>query len=109
MITEEFKKVTDKIQEQVGKEKASLIADSIATLLSDNMQMNKSLNDKDKKIDDLNKDKEGLMQTNMNLLQQIPMQREEDKKPKKKEEEKKERASAFDYNSVFDENGDFKI
>lgn len=110
MLTEEIKKVTDTIQEKIGKEKAGLIADSIATIISDNMQMNKLINDKDKKIETLNKDKEGLMQTNMNLLQQIPMGREEDSKPKKKEETpKSEKANYYDYNQCFDDEGNFKI
>lgn len=108
MVNEDLKKITDTIQEKIGKEKASLIADNIATILSNNMQMNSVIADKDKKIDALNKDKEGLMQTNMNLLQQIPMGREEDKKPEKpKETPKSEKASYFDYNKCFDENGDF--
>lgn len=110
MLSEDLKKVTDQIQEKIGKEKAGLIADNIATILSDNMQMNKIIVDKDKKIDGLNKDKEGLMQTNMNLLQQIPMSREEDKKPEKpKETPKSEKAAYFDYNKCFDENGDFLL
>lgn len=109
MVNDELKKITDTIQEKVGKEKASLIADNIATILSNNMQMNNIIADKDKKIDTLNKDKEGLMQTNMNLLQQIPMGREEDNKPKPKEEEKKKSANAFNFNDCFDDEGNFKI
>lgn len=109
MLNEDLKKVTDSIQEKIGKEKASLIADNIATILSNNMQMNNIIADKDKKIDTLNKDKEGLMQTNMNLLQQIPMGKEEDNKPKPKEETKKISANAFNYNDCFDEDGNFKL
>ncbi len=109
MKNEDLKKITDDMQEKIGKEKASLIADSIATILSNNMQMNNTITDKDKKIETLNKDKEGLMQTNMNLLQQIPMGLEEDKKPKREKEQPKPKASAFNFNDCFDEDGNFKI
>lgn len=72
------------------------------------MQMNKDLTSKDKEIEKLKKEKEDLMTTNMNLLQQIPMG-EEPKKPTEREPEtKKPKASAFDYREVFDENGNFK-
>jgi hypothetical protein len=47
------------------------------------------------------------MQTNMNLLQQIPMGEDPSPKPKEKEPEKP-KASAFDFREVFDENGNFK-
>lgn len=107
MKSEDFKKVTDELQEKIGKEKASVVADNIATLISDNMQTNKNLAEKDKEIEKLKKEKENLMQTNMNLLQQIPMGEDPSPKPKEKEPEKP-KASAFDFREVFDENGNFK-
>lgn len=107
MKNEDFKKVTDELQEKVGKEKASLIADNIATIISDNMQTNKLIADKDKEIQKLKQEKENLMQTNMNLLQQIPMGEDPTPKAKEKEQEKP-KASAFDFREVFDENGNFK-
>lgn len=109
MVNEDLKKITDEMQEKIGKEKASLIADNIATILSNNMQMNNVIADRDKKIENLNKDKEGLMQTNMNLLQQIPIGLEEDKKKVKEDEKPKVKASAFNFNDCFDENGNFKL
>lgn len=108
MKNEDFKKITDSMQEKIGKEKASVVADNFAQIISDNMQMNKDLTEKEKQIEKLKKEKEDLMTTNMNLLQQIPMG-EEPKKPTERElEEKKPKASAFDYREVFDENGNFK-
>ena len=105
---EELIPTFQRLSEKIGKEKASVIADNFATIISDNMQMNKDLNSKDKEIEKLKKEKEDLMTTNMNLLQQIPMG-EEPKKPTEREpEEKKPKASAFDYREVFDENGNFK-
>lgn len=107
MKNEEFKKITDNMQEKIGKENAAKIADDFAKIISDNLQTNKLLDDKDSKIKTLEKDKEDLMLTNMNLLQQIPMGKEE---PKGREEPKEpvKKASEFDYRSVFDENGNFK-
>ena len=75
MKNDEFKKITDTMQEKIGKEKASVIADNFATIISDNMQMNKTLADKQAEIEKLQKEKEALMTTNMNLLQQIPMRK----------------------------------
>lgn len=108
MKNDDFKKITDSMQEKIGKEKASVIADNFATIISDNMQMNKEITDKQKEIDKLKKEKEDLMNTNMNLLQQIPMS-EEPKKPSEiQKEEKKTSAKAFDFREVFDEYGNFK-
>lgn len=107
MKNDDFKKQTEEISNKIGKEKASVIADNLATLISDNMQQNKILAEKDSEIEKLKKDKENLMQTNMNLLQQIPMGEEEPKAPE--QEKPKEKASAFNFNSVFDENGNFKM
>lgn len=113
MENKEFKKITDSMIEKIGKEKGALIVDDIAKILSDNLQMNNSLIDKDKKINELSKDKENLMTTNMNLLQQIPMGDDEESfvNPKKKKEETKEdlrNVDSFDFNTIFDDDGNFK-
>lgn len=108
MKAEDFKKITEEITEKIGKEKSSVVADNFATIISDNIQMNKTLDDKQKEIEKLTKDKEDLMRTNMNLLQQIPMGTEEDIKPKIEKEEPKKKASSFDFREVFDEYGNFK-
>ena len=107
MKSEDFKKQTDEMQKKIGKEKASLIADNFATLISDNLQTNKKEKELEEKIKTLEKEKEDLMTTNMNLLQQIPMG-EEIEKPRERKKEEKPKAEAFNYNSVFDEYGNFK-
>lgn len=107
MKSEDFKKITEEMSEKIGKEKASVIADNFATIISDNMQMNKDLTEKQNEIEKLKKEKEDLMTTNMNLLQQIPMGKEEER-PKEKEDDKKVSALSFDYKEVFDEYGNFK-
>lgn len=109
MKNEDFKKEIDSITEKIGKEKASLVADSFAKLISDNLQTNESIKKKDETITSLNTDKENLMKTNMNLLQQIPMAEEIKNTDRiKKQENNTPKASAFDFKEVFDENGNFK-
>ena len=43
MKAEDFKKITEEMTEKIGKEKASVVADNFATIISDNMQMNEEL------------------------------------------------------------------
>lgn len=107
MKAEDFKKITEEMTEKIGKEKASIVADNFATIISDNMQMNKEMKEKQDEIEKLKKEKEDLMTTNMNLLQQIPMGKETER-PTEKETENKPSARAFDFRSVLDEYGNFK-
>lgn len=107
MKAEDFKKITEEMTEKIGKEKASVVADNFATIISDNMQMNEELKKKEDEILKLQKDKEDLMTTNMNLLQQIPMGKETER-PTEKEPENKPSARAFDFRDVLDEYGNFK-
>lgn len=107
MKAEDFKKITEEMTEKIGKEKASVVADNFATIISDNMQMNEELLKKEAEIQKLQKDKEDLMTTNMNLLQQIPMGKETER-PTEKETENKPSAMSFDFREVFDEFGNFK-
>lgn len=114
MENKDFKKIIDTMNEKIGKEKAALIADDIAKITSDNLQMNNTLKEKDTKISELTKSKEDLMATNMNLLQQIPMGDDEstfvNPKMNKKDEniENLRNADTFDFRTIFDENGNFK-
>lgn len=106
MKSDKFKEITEEMQEKLGDENSALIADNFATIISDNLQMNDEMDKKDKEIEQLKQDKENLMNTNMNLLRQIPIKKEEIKK-EKIDNNKEEKASNFDYSSVFDENGEF--
>ena len=89
---------TNKIQEKLGDE-AGKIADDLANILTYDNRLQKDIKDKDLEITKLKKDKEMLIEANGNLLQQIPLGREED--PKKEPEEPKH----FDFKTVFDKNG----
>lgn len=105
MIEKKFEELTNSMQEKLGKENASLIADDIGTLITDNSAMNKELKQKDDLITKLKQDKENLIQVNGNLLQQVAMGEEDVITNKPKQEEKR---TPLNFRSVFDEHGNFK-
>ena len=105
MQEKDFEKLTSSMQEKLGKEYASKIADDIGTLIIDNASINKLLKDKEAEIQKLKQDKENLIQVNGNLLQQVAMGEEETHIEGYKKEEKK---TPFNYRSVFDDKGNFK-
>ena len=97
--------ITDKIQEKLGKEESGKIADDLANILIFEESNNKTLKEKEDKINGLNKDKEMLIQANGNLLLQIPQSKEDSFEEKDKGENNEK---PFDFRSVFDEKGKFK-
>ena len=105
MQEKDFEKLTSGIQEKLGEEYSAKIADDIATLITDNSSINKTLKEKDAMIKKLKEDKEALIQVNGNLLQQVAMGEEETHIKEAEEEKPKE---PFNYRSVFDENGNFR-
>ena len=97
--------ITDKIQEKLGKEESGKIADDLANILIFEESNNKTLKEKEDKINGLNKDKEMLIQANGNLLLQIPQSKEDSFEERDKGENTEK---PFDFRSVFDEKGKFK-
>ena len=91
---------TSKIQEKLGKDEAGKIADDIANMLTYDSKLHKDIKDRDEEITKLRKDKEMLIEANVNLLQQVAFGKEEVKTNNQDEEIKK-----FDFKSVFDKNG----
>ena len=57
MTEKEFEKVTKSIQDKLGKENTSLIADDLGKLITDNGTMNDTMKQKDERISKLEKDK----------------------------------------------------
>ncbi len=111
MEVKKFEEITNQIIKKVGKENAGLIADDIGLLITDNTQMNNTISSKDKEIEKLSKDKENLITTNGNLLQQISMGKDEGNPFDRKNEEDekpKTKAKDFDFRTVFDDKGNFK-
>lgn len=107
MTEKEFEKITKSIQDKLGKENTSLIADDLGKLITDNGTMNTEMKQKDDQITKLKQDKEALITTNGNLLQQVAMGNE-DNLINKNETKPEEPPKPFDYRSVFDEKGNFK-
>lgn len=105
MQEKDFNKLTESMQAKLGEEYASKIADDIATLITDNSAINKTLKEKDAMIKKLKEDKEALIQVNGNLLQQVAMGEEE---THIKEAEEKKPRQPFNFKSLFDEHGNFK-
>lgn len=107
MTEKEFEKITKSIQDKLGKENTSLIADDLGKLITDNATMNKDLKGRDERISKLEQDKEALITSNGNLLQQVAMG-DEGGLINKNESKEDEAPKPFDYRSVFDEKGNFK-
>lgn len=102
MKKEEFEKLTNSMQEKLGKESSSLIADDIGTLITDNNLMNSEIKKQQEQIDKLKDEKEKLIASNGNLLQQVSMGVEPTKKEKEETPTKK-----FSFKDCFDEKGNF--
>ena len=107
MKKEELDKLINGIQEKIGKDASGLISDDLGMLITDNTNMNKDLTNKENEINKLKDQKEKLIATNGNLLQQISMGEEENFFTKNKKEEK-EKPKKFNFKDAFDKKGHFK-
>lgn len=109
MTNEEMKKLTERVQEKIGKEASGLIADDIGLLISDTSKMNSDILSRNEEIEKLKDQKEKLIETNGNLLQQISMGDDNSlsfqKKPSSKEIEEDE--VSISWNDCFDTKGNF--
>ena len=104
MKEKEFNELINNMQSKLGEEASGLIADDLGMLISDN----KAVNDTESKYQDeikmLRDQKEKLIATNGNLLQQISFGVEEQTKEEVKEEPRKH----IDFRDFIDSNGNFK-
>lgn len=71
--------------------------------------MNTEISKRDEKITKLENDKENLITTNGNLLQQVAMGKDEGNFTTNKNQEKEEKEEIFDYKKVFDKNRKFFV
>lgn len=106
MENEEFDNLINGIREKLGEENSAKIADDLGTLITNNTKQNSDLANRNTEIEKLTKDKENLITTNGNLLQQIAMQNKDDNFPDFKKEKKEEKP--FSFKDQLDENGNFK-
>lgn len=105
MKNEDFENLINSMRTKLGEENSALIADDLGTLITDNSQMNNDLKNRDSQISKLKQDKENLITSNGNLLQQISMGDDISSRPSSKKEEKEEKE--FSFKSCFDEKGNF--
>lgn len=107
MELKEMEELTKKMQEKIGKEAAGLIADDIGLLLSDTKKVNTEKEKYTEQIKTLKDQKEKLIETNGNLLQQISVGEETSFSATPKKAEEKE-APSLSFRDAFDEKGNFK-
>lgn len=105
MKKEDLQTLFGGIENKIGKENYSKIADDLGVIFTDNEASNNTISNKENEIKQLTKNNEILITANGNLLQQVGMG-EEIRKPISKEEEEKPKFSLKD---AFDEKGEFKI
>ena len=101
-----IEEITKNINEKLGKEYASKIADDMASLITLDSGRQKELKAKNDEIEKLKKDKDMLIEANSNLYLQVSQAEEKILEPELKEENKKK--EPFDMRTVFDEKGRFK-
>lgn len=100
MTNKEMEDLTARIQEKIGKEASGLIADDLGLLISDTSKVNQEYFDRTEEITKLKEQKEKLIETNGNLLQQITMGEESPKRPQSQESEDEE--ISISWNDCFD-------
>lgn len=108
MTNEDLSKTVASINKTLGKEEAAKIADKLGELITDTKDVNELLAKKDKEIETLKNDKDVLMTTNANLLKQVGVI-DEVETPTTKKQEEPVKKTVFDFRTVFDENGNFKM
>lgn len=107
MKNEDMQKLVNGIQEKIGKEASGLISDDLGMLITDNTKMNNDIKTKDDQIDQLKDQKEKLIATNGNLLQQVSMGSQDDFKNNINNKKDDEPKKPFSFKAQFNEKGEF--
>lgn len=105
MKNTEFQDKMNLIQEKIGEDASGLILDEVGVLVTDNLNMNKSIEEKDAEIEKLKARNNKLLEVNGNLLQQVSMAEDPVNVSK---ETKAEPKQPYDFREAFDEYGNFK-
>ena len=103
MEDEKLLKITNSIEEKLGKDNSALIADDFGILMTENAKAQELLAQKTKEIEELKSRNEKLVTANGNLLQQIPVGMERVKEP----EEEKAPQTHISLKDAFDSKGNF--
>lgn len=101
MNGEELRKLTDSMSSKLGEDKSAMIADDVGLIMTGFEKMSAQIEERDKRIKELEEDKSKLVASNGNLLRQIPIYKED-------EEEKEVAKKPFNFRDAFDEKGNFK-
>ena len=104
MKEKDFQDLIQNMQSKLGEEASGLIADDLGMLISDNKATNDTAAKYQDEIKMLRDQKEKLIATNGNLLQQISFGVEEQTKEEVKEEPRKH----IDFREFIDASGNFK-
>lgn len=97
--------ITNSIKTKLGDDNVALISDDLGMLITENNKSVNTINELNKKVDNLT-DKNNLLSTaNSRLLSQIPMEKED---TKTQEKEEKPSIESFTLKDLFDEKGHFK-
>ena len=104
MKEKDFNELINNMQSKLGEEASGLIADDLGMLISDNKAVNDTESKYQEEIKMLRDQKEKLIATNGNLLQQISFGVEEQTKEEVKEEPRKH----IDFREFIDASGNFK-
>lgn len=102
MEDEKLLKITNSIEDKLGKDNAALIADDFGILMTENAKTQELLASKTKEIEELKSKNEKLVTANGNLLQQIPVGME-----KVRETEEKAPQPKISLKDAFDSKGNF--
>ena len=104
MKEKEFQDLIQNMQSKLGEENSGLIADDLGMLIADNKAVNDTAVKYQDEIKMLKDQKEKLIATNGNLLQQISFGVEEQSQEEVKEEPRKH----IDFREFIDASGNFK-
>ena len=106
MTDEELLKITNSIEEKLGKENSAVIADDIGLLMTGNAKAQENLQNLQGQIKDLKAKNEKLVLANGNLLKQVPQESETSVNNRSKGETNSEE-SHINLSDAFDKSGKF--
>lgn len=106
MNDKEFSDITKSIEDKLDKDKSAIIADDLGRMMTGFETMQQQLKDRDKRIKELESDKEKLVLANGNLLKQIPVTGDDG--DSNDDEDKMPSYENFDFKAALDDKGNFK-
>ena len=105
MNDKEFTEITKSIEDKL-EDKSAMIADDLGRMMTGFETMQQKFKEQDKRIKELERDKEKLVLANGNLLKQIPVTRDDG--DSNDIEDKSPSYENFDFKAALDEKGNFK-